>query len=772
MPDLLRDRVVAAVGDLYDVEAEIGRGGMSVVYRAKDVRLRRTVAVKVLPPELAYREDVKRRFLREAETAAQLSHPNIVPIYAVDEREGLVFFVMSYIAGESLAARLYREPRPEFAFVRRVLREVADALAYAHARGVVHRDVKPDNILLDAESGRAMVTDFGIARAAEAESRLTVTGIAVGTPAYMSPEQAMGERELDGRSDVYSLGIVGYQMLAGQTPFQANNTPSMLMKQLGERPRPLRESRPEVPPALAFLVERALAKRPEDRWPDAGAMREALAGEGADPRAWEQPRDRAHKPGGLAGRPAWEHAAAVDRAARGGYGETRPPMGLPALPAPPALTAPPSRPEVPPPPAYPQWRPGMSYYDYREARRAWKEQWRAYRLAMRHAYGRIPASYDRLPIPERIAEFRRSFVRYVSVVGGLLVINVVTSPQFPWFVFPAVGMGMGMLWRFGSLWSSGVKLSEMFFGHPTESAAARRESAERSGAAAGPPTAAERVSDRVRAFRNRLKLFGVSALATMATGIVGGSLNIEALIPVFVFGCIVSGLSLLGLPIAAMRVRRAGISLRDAMRHDYEPPSAAFLPRVPGQSRAQLVAGEAAALVSADVLAGPHGESVRRAVEDRAAVADALARMPAADRELIPDVRPTVDSLVERVAALAQSLHRLDADVSPSAVSAIDQRIAAAEAEPDGAPDRERRLGLLRRQRATLDDLLGRRATLHAQLENATLLLQNMKLDLIKLRSAGVQSAVEEVTSATQEARALSREIGHVLQAAAEVRKL
>ena len=199
--DPLLARCVAAVAGLYEIEAEIGRGGMAVVYCALDVRLRRRVALTVLPPELAFREEVKSRFLREAEMSARLSHPHIVPIYSVDEAEGLVYFAMGLVEGESLAARLGRDPHPPLNEVRRVLREVADALHYAHANGVVHRDIKPDNILIERGTGRAVVTDFGIARAAEGDQRLTVTGIAVGTPAYMSPEQAMGEREVDVRAE-------------------------------------------------------------------------------------------------------------------------------------------------------------------------------------------------------------------------------------------------------------------------------------------------------------------------------------------------------------------------------------------------------------------------------------------------------------------------------------------------------------------------------------------------------------------------------------------
>ncbi|HEY4215939.1 MAG TPA: serine/threonine-protein kinase, partial [Gemmatimonadaceae bacterium] len=278
--DYLRDRVTAAIGDQYLIETEVGRGGMAVVYRATDLRLHRTVAIKVLPPDVAFNTDVRTRFIREAQTAAQLNHPNIVPIYSVDERDssGLVYFVMSYIDGDSLGVRLGREGAWPIDKTVRVLRDVADALAYAHAHGVVHRDIKPDNILIDRASGRPMVTDFGIARAAAGETRLTVTGVAVGTPAYMSPEQAMGERELDGRSDLYSLAVVGYHMLVGDTPFKAANTPAMLVKHVSERPAPVRDRRPDVPAYLAVAIDRALAKRPEDRWADAAEFRDALDG--------------------------------------------------------------------------------------------------------------------------------------------------------------------------------------------------------------------------------------------------------------------------------------------------------------------------------------------------------------------------------------------------------------------------------------------------------------------------------------------------------------
>jgi serine/threonine-protein kinase len=251
---------------------------MGVVYKARDRRLKRVVAIKILPPELAYRSEIRSRFLREAETAAQLSHPNIVPIYSVDEREGLVFFVMAFVDGENLAARLHRAGPMKSDEVRRVLIDVGHALAYAHGRGVVHRDIKPDNILIQGSDGRVLVTDFGIARAITegSEARLTATGMAIGTPAYMSPEQSTGEREVDGRSDLYSLGIVGYQMLSGALPFHANSTPALLVKQLSEAPPPIQQRCPDVAPDLGRAIMVLLEKDPAHRFPTAAALAVAL----------------------------------------------------------------------------------------------------------------------------------------------------------------------------------------------------------------------------------------------------------------------------------------------------------------------------------------------------------------------------------------------------------------------------------------------------------------------------------------------------------------
>jgi serine/threonine protein kinase len=273
----LAAHVERVLSESYELDKEIGRGGMGIVYKARDRRLKRTVAIKLLPPELAYRAEIRSRFLREAETAAQLSHPNIVPIYSVDEREGLVFFVMAYVDGENLAMRLHRTGSIPSDESRRILIDVAHALGFAHDRGVVHRDIKPDNILIDS-GGRVMVTDFGIARAISegADARLTATGMAIGTPAYMSPEQSMGEREVDGRSDLYSLGVVGYQMLTGELPFNANSTPALLVKHLSEAPPPIQQRCPTVAPDLGRAIMMLLEKEPSNRFPGASALAVAL----------------------------------------------------------------------------------------------------------------------------------------------------------------------------------------------------------------------------------------------------------------------------------------------------------------------------------------------------------------------------------------------------------------------------------------------------------------------------------------------------------------
>ena len=265
----------AALAGEYSLQRELGRGGMGIVYLARDVQLDRDVAIKVLPSHLAS-STARERFLREARTAAGLSHPHIVPIHRVGEAGGFVFFVMSYVEGETLGERLRAHGPLPPSEAARVLREVAWALAYAHGRGIVHRDVKPDNILLEAGTGRAMVTDFGIAHGGSAPGPLTDPGKVMGTAHFMSPEQALDE-PIDGRSDIYALGVVGYLAVSGRLPFEAMNLPALLVRQATEAPPGVMSAAPGLPPALAAAIDRCLDRDPDGRFPDGEALAAALA---------------------------------------------------------------------------------------------------------------------------------------------------------------------------------------------------------------------------------------------------------------------------------------------------------------------------------------------------------------------------------------------------------------------------------------------------------------------------------------------------------------
>jgi serine/threonine-protein kinase len=265
----------AALAGEYSLQRELGRGGMGVVYLARDVQLDRDVAIKVLPTHLARDAEARERFVREARMAAGLSHPHIVPIHRVSDTHGLVFFVMSYVDGETLGERIRaRGPLPP-ADATRVLREVAWVLAYAHGRGIVHRDVKPDNILLEAGTGRALVTDFGIARGNDAGS-VTDPGKIMGTAHFMSPEQAAGNT-VDGRSDIYALGVVGYLAVSGRLPFEASNLPALIVRQATEAATSVMRAAPGLPAALGAAIDRCLTRDPAGRFADGEALAEALA---------------------------------------------------------------------------------------------------------------------------------------------------------------------------------------------------------------------------------------------------------------------------------------------------------------------------------------------------------------------------------------------------------------------------------------------------------------------------------------------------------------
>jgi len=282
-------RLQAALSGRYTIEQELGRGGMATVYLAQDLKHGRPIALKVLRPELATALGPG-RFVREIEIAARLAHPNILPLHDSGEADGFLYYVMPYVDGESLRSHLAREGPLPLDQALEIAREVADALGYAHAHGVVHRDIKPENILL--QSGHAVVADFGIAHAVweAAGDRLTETGIAVGSPAYMSPEQAGAEARIDGRSDIYALGCVLYEMLAGEPPFTGPTPRAVAAKHMRQSVPSVRITRPGVSPDVDRVIRTAMAKAPADRFPDAAGFATALAGGAARPGRRVAPR--------------------------------------------------------------------------------------------------------------------------------------------------------------------------------------------------------------------------------------------------------------------------------------------------------------------------------------------------------------------------------------------------------------------------------------------------------------------------------------------------
>jgi serine/threonine-protein kinase len=637
---LLQERVIDAIGTQYALEGEIGRGGMSIVYRARDLRLNRPVAIKVLPPELAHDPAIRARFTREAQTAAQLSHPHIVPIFDVGERDGIAYLVMAMLTGGNLATLLAHEPRLPIEEARRFVREVADALDYAHQRGVIHRDIKPDNILLDHDSGRALVTDFGIAWAMEAASRLTVTGIAVGTPTYMSPEQAVGERALDGRSDIYSLGVLGYQMLTGRVPFSASNSMALLLKHVTERPRSILELRPDTPAAMCEAIERALMKSPEDRWPTAGTLRDALLSDARPNPSWRTERSEPVR-----------YTSPIPQ----GHRERR----------------------------------------NRDSRRS----------EPRHT---SPPTVEPVPLDSA----------GLPVTAAVMQGDVVVEAAHLASLAPDQRKDL-------RLWHGRVNLL-----------------------------------DRIKAMRGYFWVtMGLSVLAMI--GFVAGASE-EDFIP-FLFSPIIPIVMTTKLWRRGRSLQAAGLKLRRVI---LMPRAKWVLPesRIPGQKQLEKVA-------SREVLDGPAGVAIRNAAEDRAAILGIIAGLSKADRRMLPDVEPAVNALVERIAHLGRMLHRMDTSVDAPALDDLDSRIAQME-RAGLSLEGERRLALLKRQRTSLVELAENRATLAQQLDNALLMLGNLRLDMVKLRTSGLQSGLSDVSSATQEVRALSREIGLMLEAAEEARSI
>jgi eukaryotic-like serine/threonine-protein kinase len=276
----LRDQVEAHLGGTYTVERELGGGGMSRVFVALEPASGRRIVLKILPPELAAGVSLD-RFQREIRVAAQLRHPHIVPLLSSGEANGLPYYTMPFVDGESLRPRLKREAQLPVDEAVRIACEVADALHYAHRHDIVHRDIKPENILL--QNGHAVIADFGIGRAITRSSDadpITLAGMAVGTPQYMSPEQAAGEREIDGRSDIYSLGCVLYEMLVGEPPFTGRTAQAVIAKRFAGTVPSLRVVRPSISIALERAVLRALALAAEDRFQTGAQLAEALEAAG------------------------------------------------------------------------------------------------------------------------------------------------------------------------------------------------------------------------------------------------------------------------------------------------------------------------------------------------------------------------------------------------------------------------------------------------------------------------------------------------------------
>ena len=270
------ERLRLALQGQYEIERLLGQGGMGAVYLARDLTLDRPVAIKVISQEVAAGDELHERFLREARMVARLRHPNIVTVFSAGEADEQLYFVMELVPGESLREMIQREGQLDPPKVHRLLGELAMALQHAHEHGVIHRDVKPENILVDRETGRPMLTDFGIARALEKEGTLTNLGVLLGSPRYMSPEQATGDATIDGRSDLYALSLVGYEMLTGRAVVEAPSAAAMLVKHLNETPKPIAEVVPAVPPDLARAISVGLEKNRDQRWPSGRAMAEAL----------------------------------------------------------------------------------------------------------------------------------------------------------------------------------------------------------------------------------------------------------------------------------------------------------------------------------------------------------------------------------------------------------------------------------------------------------------------------------------------------------------
>jgi len=767
--ELLLARVRVAVADRYDGLREIGRGGMAVVYAARDRKLNRDIALKVLPPELAYRVDVRERFVREAQTAARLNHPSIVPIYAVDDADGLVYFAMALVQGESLAARLGRERKPPLRFVRQVLAQVADALAYAHRSGVVHRDIKPDNILLEHATGRAVVTDFGIARAAESSgARLTQTGIAVGTPAFMSPEQAMGQRDVDGRSDVYALGLVGFLMLAGRLPFDAETSAGQLLQRVQGTPFPLANFRPDLPFSMVDAITRAIAREPSARWPDAAAFAAALrAGDGDDAAAEGQvarsdrdasPAQRPQDPARASVVDALDRmneslSVASDQLRRGAAAGRAAALAVPAVPVRAVPDAAGSRRSSDGRDASVDGPGGGELRADRALRilQDWKR---------RAKWVMWPAVASASSLLVLAASNGDAEAMIVPLIGGA-ILAAINTLRLVRQTFRLRDVGLGVRDAIGERWQD--KIDAMRGSVPADSPPPPRGALSR----LTQQQRLERARALVPAFVRRLKWTGGALAVSVSSLIVGVSANEEAFVAPMLLGGAVAFVHAILVLRHWRRLRALGLTAGDAFGDAWE----AKLEALDDRPRSVRHADELARLADDETLRSTYGRSLREAVDDRLTIRETWAKLDAADRELVPDVAPTADALLECIVALATSLARLEGAVESHALPSLDQRITEAQAATP-SPDQERRLALLTRQRASLTELVDRQSALESRLDRASLALRALRLDVVKLRALGIGSAIGDVTSATQEARAISADIGRALDVADELRRL
>ncbi|HEV8357709.1 MAG TPA: serine/threonine-protein kinase [Gemmatimonadales bacterium] len=635
----LVQRLMAALGTEYTLEGEIGRGGMGVVYRARDERLHRRVAIKVLPPELAFQKEIRERFTREAQTAARLSHPHIVPIHDVGEGAGVVYFIMGLVEGESLGARLKRRGSLPPDEVRRIMKETADALSAAHAVSVIHRDIKPDNILLEGTRGRVMVTDFGIAKAVSQTSVATLTGIgvAIGTPQYMSPEQAAGEREIDGRSDLYSLGVVAYQMTSGELPFNAPTVAGILMKQITEPAPVLHESRSEVPEDLSLAIARCLEKDPTNRWPTADALRRALESRtvtGYRPSATGAGAASRRSPPGTRPRPSSTLGRSIPRSPQ-----------VPGMPVP--------RAPRPLPPGPRLGAPGVGGAGRGGYVRNERGEW--IRVA---DSGALPLpDTGEPPIVQRV---RAQFARWAAVTGGCFLLNLATGiTNGPWFLFVAAGFGFPLLKSYSQLWQVGYSWRDVLH----------------------PPPAAD---------------------AVLVPGAKGGA------------------------------------------RRPQKPPTQAEY--------------------------GAYFGRVSQVHTDRQFILSLMEKLPASDREMLPEIVETADDLYQRSLELGKTLNDIDVNFGQDTPERIRQRVELLRAQPEG-PERERQIEIYEKQLRTATELTDRRNKIAARLESSVLAMQNMRFDLLRLRTAGIGAVLGDLTQATQQARAISRDVDHAIAAASEVRE-